>query len=218
MTDRSLLEPRQGGDGARPPDAGEPSGSESEPAWLVGFGPVPSEYARTLILDAPDDTPRWIRRLFRSPETGQLAAMELRRRLFTPAQRHFVRLRDQWCRTPYCGAPIRHTDHVVPAKDGGTTSVDNAQGLCEACNYVKQVPGWHTDLQPDGTITVRTPGARRYDSARPAPPGPPAPTTRPTRRRTSLRTTERRLMPADYRFGPALVNVAITPGFDPRAA
>mgnify|MGYP006177977773 CR=1 FL=1 len=39
-------------------------------------------------------------------------------------------------------APIRHADHIVRATDGGETSADNGQGLCERCNYVKESPGW----------------------------------------------------------------------------
>jgi len=39
--------------------------------------------------------------------------------------------------TPYCDAPIRHLDHVVPAGRGGPTEAENGQGLCEACNLAK---------------------------------------------------------------------------------
>lgn len=46
------------------------------------------------------------------------------------------------CRTPYCNAPIRHHDHATPDRDGGRTSAVNGLGLCEACNYAKEAPGW----------------------------------------------------------------------------
>jgi 5-methylcytosine-specific restriction endonuclease McrA len=73
-------------------------------------------------------------------------------------------VRDRTCRTPWCDAPIRHVDHVEPAAAGDPTSAENAQGLCEACNYAKQAPGWAaaTDT-PDGAagaggaVETRTP-------------------------------------------------------------
>jgi hypothetical protein len=84
----------------------------------------------------------WLRRLFTEPGPGRIVAMDSRRALFEGQLRHLVVLRDQFCRTPWCGAPIRHADHPVPRREQGTTDEDNAQGLCEACNYVKDAPGW----------------------------------------------------------------------------
>jgi hypothetical protein len=102
--------------------------------------------------------------------------MDSRRRLFTRAQRHFIGLRDQAsCRIPYCGAPMRHTDHIEPATDGGPTRTRNAQGLCEACNYAKQAPGWHHQVIDTGqgrhTVQITTPTGHRYHSRAPDPPG-----------------------------------------------
>jgi hypothetical protein len=56
--------------------------------------------------------------------------------------RRFVTLRDQHCRTPWCDAPIRHLDHVLRRSEGGATSKEGLQGLCEACNYAKEAAGW----------------------------------------------------------------------------
>ena len=86
----------------------------------------------------------WLRRLYTSPTSGQLVAMDSRRRRFEGQLRRFVILRDQHCRTPWCNAPIRHLDHPRPAHAGGPTTATNAQGLCEACNYAKEAPGWTT--------------------------------------------------------------------------
>lgn len=75
--------------------------------------------------------------------------MDSHRRPFDGQLRAFVVLRDQGtCRTPWCDAPIRHVDHITGAAAGGPTSADNGQGLCERCNYVKELPGWHTDTLP----------------------------------------------------------------------
>ncbi len=108
---------------------------------------------------------RWIRRLFTRPDTGQLVALESRRRVFTPGQRRFLQVQDQWCRTPYCDAPIRHADHIQPAQAGGPTRVHNGRGTCEACNYTNQSPGWHSSIE------ITTPTGHRYRSRPPDLPG-----------------------------------------------
>ncbi|HEU5265508.1 MAG TPA: HNH endonuclease, partial [Jatrophihabitans sp.] len=88
----------------------------------------------------------------------------------------FVQLRDEVCRTPWCGAPIRHIDHVVPAEQGGSTSVANAEGLCAACNYAKTAAGWRARVAEDGTVTITTPTGHQYQHRAPDPPGdPPSP-------------------------------------------
>ena len=97
--------------------------------------------------------------------------MESRRRCFPEAQRRFIALRDQTCRTPYCDAPIRHTDHIVPKEHDGPTSVRNGQGLCAACNYAKEAPGWHARSGPSQQIVITTPTGHRYRSRPPGPPG-----------------------------------------------
>jgi hypothetical protein len=53
------------------------------------------------------------------PASGALVAMESRSRLFPKGLAHFIALRDDTCRTPYCDAPIRHTDHADPHIRGG---------------------------------------------------------------------------------------------------
>jgi hypothetical protein len=161
MTDEALFQP------------GTPAGEE--PAHVDGYGPIPAESARRLVFGVSDTTPMWIRRLFTRPDTGELAAMDSKRRFFTANQRHYLRLRDHYCRTPWCEAPIRHADHVVPAEHGGPTEVGNAKGNCAACNYTKQAPGWreHVDAHLPGPpeIVITTPTGHRYRSRPPDPPG-----------------------------------------------
>jgi len=150
MTDRTLL----AGDG--------------EPARLAGYGIVPAGWARKLLAtggtastradeatrpegppgnvtdSSPDglDVSVWIRRLYTAPGTGELIGMDSRARLFPAGLRRFIEARDNTCRTPYCGAPIRHLDHIVPWHRGGETTAVNGAGLCEACNHNKETPGW----------------------------------------------------------------------------
>ena len=143
-----------------------------EPAHLVGLGPIPAPMARDLARDTDADV--WLRRLFTRPEDSALVAMESRRRLFPDGLRRFLVLRDQTCRTPWCGAPIRHSDHVTAVADGGVTSADNGQGLCEACNHTKQAPGWRARPGPEGagqTVQVTTPTGHTYTSRPPPTPG-----------------------------------------------
>jgi hypothetical protein len=99
--------------------------------------------------------------------------MDSHRRCFTPSQRRFVRLRDQTCRTPWCDAPIRHTDHVVAHVDGGPTAVRNAAGLCEGCNHAKEAPGWSAEPSPTdpSEILITAPTGHQYVSRPPDPPG-----------------------------------------------
>ena len=96
-------------------------------------------------------------------------------------------VRDQYCRTSWCGAPVRHADHVTAWADGGATSEANGQGLCEACNYAKQAPGWHARPGPDGAgdlVETTTPTGHTYTSRPPPLPGPRRPPipTHPDRR------------------------------------
>ncbi|TWG92636.1 HNH endonuclease [Nocardioides sp. J9] len=139
---------------------------------LVDAEPVPAEMARLLVaasLDAGLDT--WFRQLY-PDHTGRLVAMASKQRIFPAGLADFLSVRDQGiCRTPWCGAPIRHLDHVEPYADGGPTTADNGQGTCAACNHAKQAPGWRQHVEPDGTVETVTPSGHRYRSRAPAPPG-----------------------------------------------
>lgn len=152
MTDAALL-------------AGDP-----QPAHVDGFGPVPAPLARTWLADAEGSV--WLRRVYTAPRAGDLAAMDSRRRAFAGNLRRFIGLRDGLCRTPWCGAPIRHIDHAVRASDAGPTSVLNGQGLCEACNLAKDAAGWRSRAAANGVVETVTPTGHRYVSH--VPPSPAA--------------------------------------------
>ncbi|MCC9145741.1 MULTISPECIES: HNH endonuclease signature motif containing protein [unclassified Arthrobacter] len=155
-------------------------GSGSEPAVVPGYGPVPSQWARDLVRGSAGrdkQAKRWIRRLYTEPATGELTAMDSRARLFPRSLARFIATRDQTCRMPWCGAPIRHVDHVRPHRDGGDSSTKNGQGLCEACNQAKEAPGWKAySVDPSGTntphtIETTTPTGHTYRSTAPPLPG-----------------------------------------------
>lgn len=149
-------------------------GHSDAPALLAGHGPIPAALARELLRGLADDTATWLRRIFMDTY-GTLRGLDSRRRAFSHAQRQAIIVRDQYCRTPWCGAPIRHIDHVEPYGDGGPTTTDNGQGLCEACNYAKQAPGWIAQLETTQAVgsllTVTTPTGHAYSSRPPPLPG-----------------------------------------------
>lgn len=171
-------------------------GTEETPARMAGYGPIPAPMARDLIRGHRDEghtdthttqggaatsggdsagpaggTAAWLRRLYADPVTGELTAQDARKRRFTGPLRRHVIARDQVCRTPWCDAPIRHADHIHPWSRGGETTKDNGDGLCEACNYTKEAPGWSHERvpQPDGShrVQITTPTGHTYDSQAP---------------------------------------------------
>jgi hypothetical protein len=157
-------------------------GDADDPAFLEGHGWVPADLARALVVDSLEaGVKTWLRRVFTRPGTGELIAMDARSRLVPAAIAHFIGLRDQTCRTPWCDAPIRHRDHVISVQEGGPTSAENTQGLCEACNHAKQAPGWHARPRPGPRHTVQTttPTGHSYTSTAPPPVGHTQPRTRP---------------------------------------
>ncbi|MDV8149327.1 HNH endonuclease [Arthrobacter sp. B10-11] len=161
MTDRTLFQ----GDG--------------EPARLPGYGVVPGGWARSIVRGGASDAARdqafkiWIRRLYTIPASGELVAMDSRARLFPAGLRRFIEARDDTCRTPYCDAPIRHLDHIVPWNGGGATTRANGAGLCEACNHTKETPGWDSRARPGPrhTIEITIPTGHTYFSTAPPLPG-----------------------------------------------
>jgi hypothetical protein len=152
------------------------------PPHVVGYGPVSPEAAADLLASAEGEV--LIRRLYASPDDHGLVAMDSRGIVFTGALRDLLFARDgETCRTPWCDAPPRHGDHVVARARGGSTSLDQGQGLCESCNYAKELPGWRhrtTSRWPERhTVETTTPTGHRHRSRAPALPVP----TSPVRRR-----------------------------------
>jgi hypothetical protein len=182
-------------------------GTSDAPADIPGYGPIPAEIARRLILLGVDaTTTSTIRRLYVRPADGTLVSMDARSRCFPKNLAHFISLRDQRCRVPYCDAPVEQIDHADPHRRGGATTAINGDGTCGDHNHSKEADGWtYTVLATnDGphTLDIRTPTGHTYRSIappliRPQPPAPqPAhphpPIRRRPRRTTRNRTTTRR--------------------------
>ncbi len=163
MTDRSLL------------------AGDSEPAFIKGYGIVSAEYARWLMAgdrtgpDGENEAEAWVRRLYTAPVSGQLVAMESEARILPQKLKDLISIRDQFCRTPYCDAPIRHHDHVYQVARGGKTTEVNADGRCVRCNQTKETSGWEefVILGPRHTILIKTPSGQMYRAMAPPLPGTP---------------------------------------------
>lgn len=128
---------------------------DASTARLEGYGTIPAHIVRDTLLGRPpghlgqDDgehpdheVTAFFRRLYAAPTTGELIAMESRSRAFPAGLARMLRWRDTTCRTPWCNATIRHSDHVVPHHRGGPTSFANGQGLCARCNLLKEHGLW----------------------------------------------------------------------------
>ena len=148
---------------------------------IGGYGPVPAATVRDWLRESLDAGGKvWIRRLLTDPITGEATAIDSRARYFPLPVRRLILARDRYCRTPYCGAPIRHLDHATAHATGGESTPANGQGLCERCNQAKTAPGWTARAIPDPLglgrhlIETTTPTGHTYRStAPPALPGMP---------------------------------------------
>ncbi|GAB3777620.1 HNH endonuclease [Nocardioides pacificus] len=145
------------------------------PAHLVGYGPIPARVVADLLADPEGEVT--IRRLFANPADNALVAMDSAAELFSGRLRRMVFARDgETCRTPYCDAPVRHADHITPRHQGGATTLEQGQGLCAACNYAKESPGWRhrttSRRYERHTVEVTTPTGHTHISQAPPIPVP----------------------------------------------
>ncbi|MCX6471322.1 MAG: DUF222 domain-containing protein [Corynebacteriales bacterium] len=152
-------------------------GDSTAAAHVSGYGPIPADTARAMVATSLDaDAATTLRRIFKAPSSGALVAMDSTARLFPSGLKHFLDLRDESCRIPYCDAPIAEYDHADPHARGGATSASNGGGMCLSHNRAKQNPGWrmttadHTDTGRH-TATITTPTGHSHVSRAPAPPG-----------------------------------------------
>jgi hypothetical protein len=166
-------------------DADDEAGEQ--PAHLAGYGPIPAGLARRLAVSAAETEAAWLRRLYAAPDNGRLVGMDSTRRVFPAGLARFIEIRDQFCSTPWCDAPIRNIDHALPHHADGATSADNGNGTCAQCNYTRQAPGWQVRPEPGPrhSLRITTPTGHGYRSTAPAPPGHP----RSERRRPAQRAT-----------------------------
>ena len=155
-------------------------GASDEPGHVHGAGPIPATLARRLATTGAQHLRSTLQRLFAMPGTGALIATETTASYFRHGLADLIDLRDHRCRTPFCNAPIRHHDHVTARAAGGPTTLANGQGLCEACNYAKETPGFHHQPSPTPSPSPTSSSPPPPDtSTAPAPPTHPPPATTP---------------------------------------
>ncbi|MGW5524187.1 HNH endonuclease, partial [Gordonia sp. NPDC003950] len=164
-----------------------------------------------LLLGADATTTSTIRRLYVRPADGTLVSMDARSRCFPKNLAHFISLRDQRCRVPYCDAPVEEIEHADPHRHGGATTATNGDGTCSDHNHSKEADGWtYTVLATtDGphTLDIRTPTGHTYRSIappliRPQPPAPQPARPHPPIRRRPRRTTHNRTITRRRRRSP----------------
>ncbi|MBD7957675.1 DUF222 domain-containing protein [Microbacterium sp. Sa4CUA7] len=134
------------------------TGHSTEPAELVGYGPIDPDTARRLAATADI----W-ERLFTSPATGAVVHVDTYRP--SVQMRRFLDARDEHCRFPGCRRPARHCDddHTVDAAFGGPTHVTNLANLCPGRHHpVKHGTAWSVEQKPDGILQWTSPTGRVY--------------------------------------------------------
>jgi hypothetical protein len=143
-------------------------------ATITGAGPLPGALVHDVI-DASHGVQR-TRSLYASRSGGPLTGIDPRRRRFAGPLADLLTARDQTCRAPFCGAPVRHLDHVQRHVDDGETTLANGRGLCARHNLVRERPGWTAAVVHDGlgsqphTVVTTTPTGHSYTARAPDPP------------------------------------------------
>lgn len=119
---------------------------------IVGHGPVNPRTIGRLLCD------NWISRVVLGPKSTVLD-LGRRARLFTPAQRRAIVVRDQHCRFGTCDAPPErcHVHHLDYWEHGGTTDIDNGRLYCHRHHHLVHEGGWTIHRAPDGTLWATHP-------------------------------------------------------------
>ena len=146
-------------------------GESAEPGYVLGAGYVPASVSRQLAVAGAQHLGSTVQRLFAMPRTGALIAMESASSLFRgslPAGRPAGPTLPH----PVLQRPDQAPRPRVSRSRGGATSADNAQGLCEGCNYAKESPGWRHEPVADPLavteVRLTTPTGHTHLSRAPA--------------------------------------------------
>ena len=127
-------------------------GLSDDPAHLVGGGPLAAPHARELATNGH----AWLRRFLTDPVDGSLTHGDPRRRRFDGTLRELVIARDQHCQGIQCGRRIRDIDHVTAYADGGTTTLDDGQGIDRACHTSRDDPRMQVQRRVATGVTTWT--------------------------------------------------------------
>ncbi|KZE42293.1 HNH endonuclease signature motif containing protein [Microbacterium sp. T32] len=135
-----------------------PGEENSDPADLVGHGPIDTATARAL---AETTTLPWDR-VITHPVTGEVLRTDTYQRT-TAIDRH-LRARDRHCRWPGCITPAARceVDHTHDWALGGPTDVTNLAHLCQRHHTQKQFTRWRVHQHPGGILEWTSPTGRAY--------------------------------------------------------
>jgi hypothetical protein len=80
----------------------------------------------------------WIERVVFEP-AGRPLEVGRARRLFSPAQRRAIQVRDRECTEEHCDKPAVESemDHIQPWAEGGPTTIDNGRAYCRFHNQLR---------------------------------------------------------------------------------
>lgn len=136
----------------------DPRSENSDPADLVGHGPIDAQTARDL---AESTTTPWDR-VVTHPVTGAVLHTDTYHR--TSAIDRHLRARDRHCRWPGCVVPaVRcEVDHTVDHALGGPTTVTNLAHLCQRHHTQKQFTRWKVRQLPGGVLEWTSPTGCTY--------------------------------------------------------
>ncbi|KTR85944.1 hypothetical protein NS220_18480, partial [Microbacterium testaceum] len=136
----------------------DPAQENTDPADLIGHGPLDADTARTL---AESTTVPWDR-IITHPITGAVLHTDTYHRT-TAIDRH-LRARDRHCRWPGCTVPaIRsEVDHTLDYALGGPTDIGNLAHLCQRHHTQKQFTRWKVKQLPHGILEWTSPTGRTY--------------------------------------------------------
>jgi hypothetical protein len=148
------------------------AGGDEAPGKIVGVGMIDPVKARELIARAPS-----LRRILTDPIESAIVDFD-RRTYRVPAElKRMILLRDEHCRAPNCGRPVREIDHSRDYARGGATSLWNLAGLCAGHHHVKHETPWRLVQLADGVLDWVGPNGRHHrtfpDAILPAPPASP---------------------------------------------
>lgn len=144
------------------PSPGRIPGTTGTPTWIT------QKSASRLACDTT------VRRLLLDPN-GIPLNLGREVRVFTPAQRRALAVRDGGCRFPGCGRPSVHTDahHLIPWAQGGQSNLENGLLLCRHHHRAVHEGGWvirpdHPALGANGRLTYHGPTGQQLVSPLPA--------------------------------------------------
>ena len=134
-------------------------GRGTEPAVLEGYGPIDLDTARDLAANAPGFV-----RILTHPETGAVLSLGRDRYTISPDLRAWLRMRDETCRAPGCGAPARRCelDHTKDWQYHGPSNHDNLAHLCPKHHDQKHHTRWIVEHLSDGDLEWTSPTGHCY--------------------------------------------------------